>query len=151
MRHVLCKRQKQHLQTRQSCIALLQRSGEWSNLQMSGIAQWNALANNMPTRQIPFIGDYVRIVCSLCNDVRPPLPTSSPTDDITAERMITLSEAPNSQNKKSNKMTLMSMSFQNWSSSEKQAHSYISTAEHLSEHGQNELILHEEQPGIIKI
>lgn len=39
----------------------------------------------LPTNQIPFIGDYVRIVCALSNKFFPPLSKCKSPDDDNAE------------------------------------------------------------------
>ena len=31
------------------------------------IKQWNYLGHILPSSQIPFIGDFIKIVCSICN------------------------------------------------------------------------------------
>lgn len=49
---------------------------------------WKFLANVVTNTQVPFIGDYVRIVASLINAFRPPLSKNSPTDSTVAKRML---------------------------------------------------------------
>ena len=49
----------------------------------------------MPNSQIPYVGDYVRIVCSLCNAFRPALVTSTDSDKVIARRMMALAKCPN--------------------------------------------------------
>ena len=49
----------------------------------------------MPNSQIPYVGDYVRIVCSLCNAFRSPLVTSTDSDKVIARRMMALAKSPN--------------------------------------------------------
>ena len=44
---------------------------------------------------IPYAGNYVRIVCSLCNAFRFPLVTSSESDGILAKRMMVLAKSSN--------------------------------------------------------
>ena len=56
------------------------------------IKQWKALSNVLPNSQIPFAGDYVRIVCSVCNSFRPSLVTSLESDVVMAKRMMALSK-----------------------------------------------------------
>ncbi|XP_056022083.1 uncharacterized protein LOC125673390 [Ostrea edulis] len=51
------------------------------------IKQWQFLAKTLPNSQIPFIGDYVRIVAALCNKYRPPLSVSSEEDQEIAAKM----------------------------------------------------------------
>src|SRR5277367_3696956 len=51
------------------------------------VKKWKALDHVMPNSQIPYIGDYVRIVCALCNAYRPPLVDVSSDEDL-AEKML---------------------------------------------------------------
>ena len=44
---------------------------------------------------ITYAGNYVRIVCSLCNAFRLPLVTSSESDGILAKRMMVLEKSSN--------------------------------------------------------
>jgi len=65
------------------------------------IKTWKMLANVFPNTQIPYIGDYVRIVSALCNAYRPPrVQVTSPHDEIIAQRMLALSRKPNDLQKK---------------------------------------------------
>lgn len=48
----------------------------------------------MPNSQIPYVGDYIRIVCS-CNAFRPPLVISLDSDEVIAKRMMTQTKSPN--------------------------------------------------------
>ena len=59
------------------------------------IKHWRALSNVLPNSQIPFAGDYVRIVCSLCNAFRPPLVTSLESNAVIAKRMMALARSSN--------------------------------------------------------
>uniref|UniRef100_A0A8W8MLA5 DDE Tnp4 domain-containing protein n=1 Tax=Magallana gigas TaxID=29159 RepID=A0A8W8MLA5_MAGGI len=45
------------------------------------IKQWKYLSYILPSSQIPFIGDYVRIVCSICNRYLKPLASGSVEED----------------------------------------------------------------------
>lgn len=56
---------------------------------------WKALDHVFPNSQIPYIGEYVRIVSAFYNAFRPPRVTDSPSDVIIAERMLRLSRMPN--------------------------------------------------------
>ena len=49
----------------------------------------------MPNSQIPYIGDYIRIICSVCNAFRPVLLKNNEEDEALAERMLKLSKLPN--------------------------------------------------------
>lgn len=46
------------------------------------------MANVVTNTQVPFIGDYVRIVASHTNPFRPPLSNNSQTDSTVAKRML---------------------------------------------------------------
>ncbi|XP_078340851.1 uncharacterized protein LOC111112081 [Crassostrea virginica] len=59
------------------------------------LKQWQYLAKTLPNSQIPFIGDYVRIVAALCNKYRPPLSVSSEEDQELAAKMLHLSQRVN--------------------------------------------------------
>ena len=41
------------------------------------IKTWKFLGKTLPNSQIPFIGDYLRIVCSICNKYRTPFDSSA--------------------------------------------------------------------------
>ena len=64
----------------------------WFN---EGDVLWSLLVNVLPNSQILFAGDYVRIVCSLCNAFRPPIVTSLETDPVIAKLMMVLAKSPN--------------------------------------------------------
>ena len=52
------------------------------------IKKWKALKNVMPNSQIPYVGDYVRIVCALCNRFKSPRVFDSSKDLIKAAQML---------------------------------------------------------------
>jgi len=54
------------------------------------IKRWKALGQVMPNSQIPLIGDFVRIVCAICNAFRPPRVKKNDEQEIVAERMLRL-------------------------------------------------------------
>lgn len=57
---------------------------------------WKALGQVVPNTQIPYIRDYVRIVCAICNAFRPPRrEASKPDDEVIAQRMLNLSSKDN--------------------------------------------------------
>ncbi|XP_056002470.1 uncharacterized protein LOC125653135 [Ostrea edulis] len=60
------------------------------------LKQWKYLEKTLPNTQIPFIGDYVRIVDALCNKYRPPLCNASDHDQSLAAKMLYLSKNVNS-------------------------------------------------------
>ncbi|XP_065935231.1 uncharacterized protein [Magallana gigas] len=63
----------------------------------SRIKRWKYLAHTLPTNQVPFIGDYVRIVCAISNKYLPPLSTGNADDDeALAAKMQYLSKQVNS-------------------------------------------------------
>ena len=95
MPHFLKKSQKQHT-TEEANESRLLTKARWVVESANGsIKQWRAFSNTMPNSQIPFIGDYVRIVCALCNAFRKLLVTDSDNDHILAERMLALAKTPN--------------------------------------------------------
>ena len=49
----------------------------------------------MSNSQIPYAGNYVRVVCSLYNALRLPLVTSSVSDGILAKRIMVLAKSSN--------------------------------------------------------
>ena len=59
------------------------------------IKKWKALSNTMLNSQILYVRDYVRILCSLCNALRPPLVTDTYSDKVIARRMVALAKSPN--------------------------------------------------------
>ena len=60
------------------------------------LKQWKYLEKTLPNTQIPFIGDYVRIVAALCNKYRPPLCKAADDDQSLAAKMLYLSKNVNS-------------------------------------------------------
>lgn len=61
------------------------------------IKRWRYLDRTLPTNQIPFVGDYVRIVCALSNKFFPPLSKSHSIeeDEADAAKMLYLSKQVN--------------------------------------------------------
>jgi hypothetical protein len=53
------------------------------------IKRWKYLDHVLPTNQVPFIGDYVRIICATCNKYLSPLNATKDLmdDTLVAERM----------------------------------------------------------------
>lgn len=63
----------------------------------SRIKRWKYLAHTLPTNQVPFIGDYVRIVFAISNKYLPHLSTGNADDDeALAAKMQYLSKQVNS-------------------------------------------------------
>ena len=95
MPHFLNKPQKQHT-TEEVNESRLVTKVRWVVESENGrVKRWKALSNTMLNSQIPYKGDYVRIVCSLCNAFRPPLVTSSESDGTLAKRMMVLAKSSN--------------------------------------------------------
>ena len=94
IRHFLNKSQKQHT-TEEANESRLVTKVRWVVESAScRIKKWQLLSNTIPNSQIPYVGDYVRIVCSLCNAFRPPL-TSTDSDKVIARRRMALAKCPN--------------------------------------------------------
>lgn len=72
------------------------------------IKRFKYLDNVMPNSQIPFIGDFVRIVCSISNKYFPPLSSTdqSESDVAMAAKMVRLLERENELQKKVEKTGL---------------------------------------------
>ena len=172
MPHFLNKSQKQHT-TEEANESRLVTKVRWVVESVNGrVKKWKALSNKMPNSQIPYVGDYVRIVCSLCNAFRPPLVTSSESDGILAKRMMVLAKSSNTLQgkvfkhswdkkrviwKKINDSNLED--FPELTENElrdltmgiyqlKQAESY--TDEHFDDNGLYEIMTHKEEDNIIK-
>ena len=130
------------------------------------------LSNVLPNTQIPFAGDYVRIVCSLCNAFRPPLVTSLESDAVMAKRMMTLAKSDNKlhqkviENKKDKRRTIWKTmdasempEFPQLNEKElrditmgvyqiRQAKSY--SKEHQTDAGKYQIFVNKEQDGVLK-
>ena len=95
MPHFLNKSQKQHT-TEETNESRLVTKVRWVVESANGrIKKWKALSNTMPNSQIPYVGDYGRIVCSFCNAFRSPLVTSTNSVKVIARRMMALAKRPN--------------------------------------------------------
>jgi len=65
--------QNKHQHTEEANESRLITSVRWIVEAVNGlIKRWKALGQVMPNSQIPLIGDFVRIVCAICNAFRPP-------------------------------------------------------------------------------
>lgn len=64
------------------------------------IKRWKYMDHVLPTNQIPFIGDHIRIICAICNKYFPPLSTEQEDDQSLAAKMIYLSKQINSLKQK---------------------------------------------------
>ena len=95
MPHFLTKSQKQ-LSTEEANETRLVTKVRWVVESVNGrVKQLKAVSNVMPNSQIPYIGDYIRIICSVCNAFRPVLLKNNEEDEVLAERMLKLSKLPN--------------------------------------------------------
>lgn len=172
MPHFLKKAEKQH-STEEANESRLVTKVRWVVESANGrIKQWKALSNVLPNSQIPFAGDYVRIVCSLCNAFRPPLVTSLESDAVMAKRMMDLAKSPNKLQQKvtDNKWDKKRTIWKSMDASEmpdfpelneeelrdltmgvyqiRQAKSY--TKEHQTDDGKYEILVNKEQEGVLK-
>lgn len=59
------------------------------------IKSWRYLANVLPTNKVPYIKDYICIVCALANKYLPPLATDQDNDEALAAKMLHLSHRIN--------------------------------------------------------
>lgn len=58
--------------------------------------RWRYLDRTVPNTQIPYVGDYVRIISAICNKYFPPLSSGETEEDIAiAAKMVYLSRQPN--------------------------------------------------------
>ncbi|XP_062579084.1 uncharacterized protein LOC134241007 [Saccostrea cucullata] len=81
MPHLLAKGEKQ-MPTPDANASRLVTKIRWVvEAANSRIKRWKYLAHTLPTNQVPFIGDYVRIVCAISNKYLPPLSTGNADDD----------------------------------------------------------------------
>lgn len=137
------------------------------------LKQWKALNQVFPNSQIPFLGQYVRIVCALCNAFRPPRVSDNAEDAIISERMLQLVgtrnllqqrvEQENWARKNATwipvtvdtvvdfpKLTENELRFITLGSYQiKQAKSY--TQEHLASDGMYKLFIHKESTDILRV
>ncbi|WAR10322.1 hypothetical protein MAR_035398, partial [Mya arenaria] len=54
------------------------------------LKRWKYLDRVLPNSQVPFIGDYVKIICAVCNKYLPPLSPSTADDERQAQQMLQL-------------------------------------------------------------
>ncbi|XP_033725099.1 uncharacterized protein LOC117315068 [Pecten maximus] len=92
----LPKGQKQH-STEEANASRLVTKVRWIVESVNGrIKQWKYLSNIVPNSQIPFIGDYVRLVAALCNKYKRPLNSGDEEEDqILAAKMRVLAKEKN--------------------------------------------------------
>uniref|UniRef100_A0A8W8IHS3 DDE Tnp4 domain-containing protein n=1 Tax=Magallana gigas TaxID=29159 RepID=A0A8W8IHS3_MAGGI len=95
---VICKKGQKQMSTSDANKSRLVTKIRWvvesSNAR---IKRWRYLDRTLPTNQIPFVGDYVRIVCALSNKFFPPLSKSHSIeeDEADAAKMLYLSKQVN--------------------------------------------------------
>ncbi|KAK3101751.1 hypothetical protein FSP39_006112 [Pinctada imbricata] len=91
------KRGDKQLSTEESNNSRLVTKVRWVVESVNGrIKTWRYLDKVLPNSQIPYIGDYVQIICALCNKFRPPLSTGTTDEDINiASKMKYLSRQNN--------------------------------------------------------
>ncbi|XP_069130365.1 uncharacterized protein [Argopecten irradians] len=77
----LLKGQKQHSSEEANTSRLVTKIRWVVESVNSRIKQWKYLANIVPNTQIPYIGDYVRLICAICNKYKGPLSAGNPDDD----------------------------------------------------------------------
>lgn len=94
MPHFLKKR-TQH-STREINESRLVTKVHWIVEAINGlIKKWKALNQVFPNSQISFIGDYVRIICAICNAFRPSRVNDNPDDETIANHILHLASQPN--------------------------------------------------------
>ena len=172
MPHFLKNQKKQH-RTEEANESRLVTKVRWVVESANGrIKQLRALSNVLPKTQISFAGNYVRIVCSLCNVFRPPLVTSLESDAVMAKRMMTLAKSDNKLHQKAieNKWDKRRTIWKTMDASEtqkflqlneeelrnltmgayqtRQAKSY--SKEHQTDAGKNQIFVNKEQDGVLK-
>ncbi|GFU54550.1 DDE Tnp4 domain-containing protein [Trichonephila clavipes] len=79
------------LSTEDANEKLLVTSIRWVVEAVNGQLQnWRALNNIIPNVLIPYIGDYVKIVCAILNAFRPAKLNNIEDDNVVAQRMLDL-------------------------------------------------------------
>ncbi|OWF49584.1 uncharacterized protein LOC110451517 isoform X2 [Mizuhopecten yessoensis] len=59
------------------------------------IKRWKYMDHVLPTNQVPYIGDHVRIICAICNKYFPSLSPGNTDDEALATKMLYLSKQIN--------------------------------------------------------
>ncbi|KAJ8314676.1 hypothetical protein KUTeg_006826, partial [Tegillarca granosa] len=84
----LSKGHKQH-STEEANLSRLVTKVRWVVESVNGrIKQWKLLDKVVPNTLVPKIGDFVRIICALCNKFRPPLASMDPESEHIAQKML---------------------------------------------------------------
>ncbi|XP_061196609.1 uncharacterized protein LOC133204881 [Saccostrea echinata] len=82
---------KRQLTTEEANCSRLVTKVRWVVESVNGrIKTWKYLGKTLPNTQIPYIGDYLRIVCSICNKYRPPINTGTFEDDLAIATKMTM-------------------------------------------------------------
>ncbi|XP_048750412.2 uncharacterized protein LOC125662290 [Ostrea edulis] len=81
MPHLLAKGEKQMPALEANASRLVTKIRWVVEAANSRIKRWKYLGHTLPTNQVPFIGDYVRIVCAISNEYLAPLSTGNADDD----------------------------------------------------------------------
>jgi len=67
------------------------------------IKTWKALRDVFPNNQIPYIGDYIKIVYAFCNAIGSPRTHKNPDDHLVTKRILLLASQPNKLQKRAEK------------------------------------------------
>lgn len=95
MQFYLKKGSKQH-STEEANVSRLITRVLWVVESANGrIKQWKFLAKTVPNTLVPAVGDFVRIVCSLCNAFRDPLTPVNDQNSPLIEKLLQKSTQPN--------------------------------------------------------
>ena len=95
MPHFLNKFEKQHTTKEANRFRLVTKVRCVVESDNGRIKKWKALSNTLPNNPIPYVGDYFRIVCSLCNAFRLPFVTSTDSEEVIARRLMALAKCAN--------------------------------------------------------
>lgn len=91
----LKKGSKQH-STEEANLSRLITIVRWMVKSANGrITQWKLLGKTVPNTLVPAVGDFVRIVCALCNAFRDPLTPVNDQNSPLIEKMLQKSQQPN--------------------------------------------------------
>lgn len=86
---------KQH-STTEANISWMVTKVRWVVESANGrLKQWRLLDKVVPNKLLPQIGDFVRIVCALCNKFRPCLGSMDPESSEIATKMLEKADMPN--------------------------------------------------------
>ncbi|XP_063448441.1 uncharacterized protein LOC134727973 [Mytilus trossulus] len=92
----LTKDQKQMIITDDANTSRLVTKVRWEVESANArIKRWKYLSNVLPNKQVPYIGDYVCIVCGISNEYLPPLSPGCDNEEALAAKMLHLSKRVN--------------------------------------------------------